>query len=71
MIYINGSWENIKDFDDAINIIQEYMGEEFSQKVKELHEKNIILVNTDADYKKDELEDTISYLEQRISELTN
>lgn len=38
MIFINDNWETVNTFNDALDIIQENLGKEFAEKVKELHE---------------------------------
>ncbi len=40
IIMIKNNWEIIKDLDDALKIISENIGEEFSFEIKKIFEEN-------------------------------
>ena len=69
MIMINGQWEEAETIDDCLKLIQEHMGEEFAEKVKELFsldansEKQIKDAIWEVQSAIGDMEDALRYLE--------
>lgn len=71
MIMINGEWEEAETIDDCLKLIQENMGEEFAEKVKETfapddNEKEIRDAIYEVESAIGDMEDALRYLEALV-----
>lgn len=71
MIMINGQWEEAKTVDDCLKLIQEHMGKEFAEKVKEIfapddNEKQIRDAIYEVESAIGDMEDALRYLEALV-----
>lgn len=71
MIMINGQWEEAKNVDDCLKLIQEHMGKEFAEKVKEIfapdgNEKQIKDAIYEVESAIGDMEDALRYLEALV-----
>ncbi len=72
MIMIRGQWEEVENIDDCLKLIQENMGEEFAEKVKEIFapddndEKQIRNAIYEVESAIGDMEDALRYLEALV-----
>jgi hypothetical protein len=72
MIMINGQWEEAETIDDCLKLIRENMGEEFTEKVKEIfaldsdNEKQIRDAIYEVESAIGDMEDALRYLEALV-----
>lgn len=71
MIMINGQWEETETIDDCLKLIQEHMGKEFAEKVKEIfapddNEKQIRDAIYEVESAIGDMEDALRYLEALV-----
>lgn len=72
MIMISGQWEEVENIDDCLKLIQENMGEEFAEKVKEIFapddddEKQIRNAIYEVESAIGDMEDALRYLKALV-----